>query len=99
MPMASSQIGPTVVPLPTPEQVRAEVQEMVDFGPRLTGYPGHDEFCTWVEDEMRAAGFETAGRARQWSIPGDVGPDRAARELRRADASNRRHPTAVNPRG
>ena len=61
--MSASQIGPvdgTVVPLPRPEQVRAEVQRMVDFGPRLTGYPGHDEFCTWVEDEMRAAGLEIA---------------------------------------
>src|SRR5687768_1049419 len=33
---------------------------MVDFGPRLTGYPGHDAFCTWVEDEMRDAGLEIA---------------------------------------
>jgi hypothetical protein len=42
------------VPLPNAEQVRAEVQQMVDFGPRLTGYPGHDAFCSWIEDEMRA---------------------------------------------
>jgi hypothetical protein len=61
--MTSSQIGRfdgTVVRLPTAAEVRAEVQRMVDFGLRLTGYPGHDEFCSWVEDEMRAAGFEIA---------------------------------------
>jgi hypothetical protein len=61
--MTSSQIGPvdgTVVPLPAAAQVPADVQRMVDFGPRLTGYPGHDEFCTWVEGEMRAAGLEIA---------------------------------------
>ncbi|MGI9029413.1 MAG: hypothetical protein ACR2HP_05430 [Ilumatobacteraceae bacterium] len=46
-----------VVPLPTADDVRSDVQRMVDFGPRLTGYPGHDSFCTWVEDEMRAAGL------------------------------------------
>jgi len=61
--MTSSESNPVdapVVPLPDVEQVRAEVQRMVDFGPRLTGYPGHDEFCAWVEDEMRAAGLEIA---------------------------------------
>jgi hypothetical protein len=61
--MTSSRIGPvdgTVVPLPTAEQIRAAVQRMVDFGPRLTGYPGHDEFCAWVEREMRAAGLQIA---------------------------------------
>jgi hypothetical protein len=48
------------VPLPTAEQVRADVQRMVDFGPRLTDYPGHDRFCRWVEVEMRAAGLQIA---------------------------------------
>jgi len=42
--MASSQIGPVdgdLVPLPAAEPVHADVQRMVDFGPRPTGptYP------------------------------------------------------------
>ena len=49
-----------IVPLPTAAQVRSDVQRMVDFGPRLTGYPAHDAFCTWVEDEMRQAGLHIA---------------------------------------
>ena len=39
--MTSSQIEPVagaVVPLPAAAQVRADVQRMVDFGPRLTGH-------------------------------------------------------------
>jgi hypothetical protein len=62
MSMTSSQSSPVdgLVPLPSAKQVHAEVQRMVDFGPRLTGYPGHEAFTTWVEDEMRAAGLEIA---------------------------------------
>jgi hypothetical protein len=51
---------PAVVPLPTADRIRSDIQRMVDFGPRLTGYPAHDEFCRWVEDEMRAAGLQIA---------------------------------------
>jgi hypothetical protein len=47
-----------VLPLPTAHDVRAEVQRMVDFGHRLTGSRGHAAFCAWLEDELRAAGFE-----------------------------------------
>ena len=49
-----------VVPLPTADQIRADIQRMVDLGPRLSGYPAHDEFCQWIEDEMRAAGLNIA---------------------------------------
>ena len=82
--MTSSQIDRshgTVVPLPTAEQVRADVQRMVDFGPRLTGYPGHDEFCTWVEDETRAAGLEN-NRAALYRGDPTLGQDGGAEEDR-----------------
>ena len=49
-----------VVPLPTADQIRADIQRMVDLGPRLSGYPAHDEFCQWIEDEMRSAGLDIA---------------------------------------
>jgi hypothetical protein len=45
-----------VVPLPSPAQVRADNQRMVDFGPRLTGSPGHDRFVGWLQDELVDAG-------------------------------------------
>jgi hypothetical protein len=35
----------SLVSLPSPETIRADVQRMVDFGPRLPGYEGHDRFC------------------------------------------------------
>jgi hypothetical protein len=44
--------GAAVVPLPSPQQVRADFQTMVDFGPRLTGSPGHDRFIEWLEQEF-----------------------------------------------
>ena len=57
--------GPVAsVPLPSAAEIRVDVQRMVDCGPRLTGYDAHDRFCTWVEDEMRAAGLEV--------LPSDV---------------------------
>lgn len=46
-----------LVPLPTPERLRAEVQAMVDLGARLTGSDPHDRFCAWVEGELTAAGL------------------------------------------
>src|SRR3954468_9376229 len=42
--------------LPTPDQVRADVQRMVDFGPRLTGNDAHNRFIAWLEQEFEAAG-------------------------------------------
>lgn len=45
-----------VVPLPSPKQVRADFQRMVDFGPRLTGSQEHDRFVEWLEREFVDAG-------------------------------------------
>jgi hypothetical protein len=45
-------------PVPSPETIRADVQRMVDFGPRLPGYDGHDRFCAWLVDEFVAAGLD-----------------------------------------
>jgi hypothetical protein len=50
--------APRVVPLPSPKQVRADFQRMVDFGPRLTGSPGHDRFVDWLRREFVAAGAD-----------------------------------------
>ncbi len=47
-----------VVPLPSAKQVRADYQRMVDFGPRLPGYPEHNAFCDWIEDEFVQAGLQ-----------------------------------------
>src|SRR4051794_23360325 len=44
--------------LPTPNQVRADFQRMVDFGPRLTGNDAHNRFIAWLEKEFTAAGCE-----------------------------------------
>ncbi len=45
------------MPLPTAEELQAEVQAMVDLGARLTGAEPHDRFCAWVERELTAAGL------------------------------------------
>jgi hypothetical protein len=45
-----------IVPLPSPARVRADNQRMVDFGPRLTGSPGHHRFIGWLQDELVDAG-------------------------------------------
>lgn len=59
-----------VVPLPSARQVRADYQRMVDFGPRLPGYPEHHEFCDWIEDEFVQAGLQLLPsdefRYRRW---------------------------------
>ncbi|MCK9878910.1 hypothetical protein MXD59_24650 [Frankia sp. Ag45/Mut15] len=46
-----------IVATATPERLRADVRRMVDCGPRLPGWPGHDEWCTWLTDELAAAGL------------------------------------------
>jgi hypothetical protein len=46
------------VGLPSPAQVRADFQRMVDFGPRLTGSEPHNRFIEWLEQEFTAAGCE-----------------------------------------
>ncbi len=48
----------SVTPLPTPAQVRADFQTMVDFGPRLTGSAPHDRYCQWLEREFVKAGAQ-----------------------------------------
>jgi hypothetical protein len=48
----------TSVPLPSPAQVRADFQRMVDFGPRLTGTEAHNRYIEWLEREFAAAGCE-----------------------------------------
>ncbi|HEV3227990.1 MAG TPA: hypothetical protein VGY97_00845 [Solirubrobacteraceae bacterium] len=46
------------VPLPSPAQVRADFQRMVDFGPRLTGSDSHNNYVAWLEQEFTTAGLE-----------------------------------------
>jgi hypothetical protein len=46
------------IPLPTPAQVQADIQRMVDFGPRLTGSPAHNDYIAWLEQEFTAAGLQ-----------------------------------------
>lgn len=46
------------VALPSARQVKADIQRMVDFGPRLPGYEEHHDFCNWIEDEFVKAGLE-----------------------------------------
>lgn len=69
----------SVTPLPSAEQVRADYQRMVDFGPRLPGYPEHNAFCDWIEDEFVRAGLQLLPsdefRYRRWR------PDRSSMSL------------------
>jgi hypothetical protein len=44
------------IPLPSPAQVRADFQRMVDFGPRLTGSDPHNAYIAWLEREFVKAG-------------------------------------------
>jgi len=44
--------------LPSPQQVRADFQTMVDFGPRLTGSEPHNRYIEWLEREFAAAGCD-----------------------------------------
>ncbi|CAB4916268.1 unannotated protein [freshwater metagenome] len=50
--------GRPPVALPSPQQVRADVQRMVDFGPRLTGSAPHANFVEWLETEFVKAGAQ-----------------------------------------
>jgi hypothetical protein len=45
-----------VVPLPSAAALRADIQRMVDFGPRLTGSDAHNAYIDWLEREFAAAG-------------------------------------------
>jgi hypothetical protein len=44
------------VPLPSPARLRADIQHMVDLGPRFTGTAGHGRFVDWLEEELLKAG-------------------------------------------
>jgi hypothetical protein len=55
-PARASAAAPAVTPLPSPAQVRTDLQRMVDFGPRYTGTAGHGNFIDWLERELVAAG-------------------------------------------
>jgi hypothetical protein len=44
--------------LPTAAEVRADIQRMVDFGPRLTGSDAHNRFVAWLEREFTSAGCQ-----------------------------------------
>jgi hypothetical protein len=50
------------VPLPTPEQVRAEFTNMVEFGPRLTASDPHGRYIDWLEQEFVDAGLRMLPR-------------------------------------
>ncbi|MDX6656867.1 MAG: hypothetical protein QOH62_1660 [Solirubrobacteraceae bacterium] len=56
-----------VTPLPSPAQVRADFQRMVDFGPRYTGTASHNRFIDWLERELIAAGVVMYPR-EEWPL-------------------------------
>jgi len=39
---------------------------MVDFGPRLTGFPGHKKFLDYIEDTLEDSGFEVSSQVMQF---------------------------------
>ncbi len=45
---------------PTADDYYCEVQTMVNFGPRLTGSPGHKEFLNYIEETLEDSGFEVS---------------------------------------
>jgi hypothetical protein len=49
---------PHAVGLPSPAQVRRDFTRMVEFGPRLTGSPSHEDYIGWLEHEYVRAGLE-----------------------------------------
>jgi hypothetical protein len=55
-PARASAAAPAVTSLPSPAQVRTDIQRMVDFGPRYTGTAAHGHYIDWLEQELTAAG-------------------------------------------
>ena len=57
---ALSQARTTAKPigLPSPNQVRADFQRMVDFGPRLTASDSHNRYVAWLEQQFTQAGLQ-----------------------------------------
>jgi hypothetical protein len=58
MPRPALAAGATPIGLPSPEQVRADYTQMVEFGPRLTGSDSHNNYVAWLEREFVRAGLE-----------------------------------------
>jgi hypothetical protein len=62
--------------LPTPRQIQRQVENMVSFGPRLTGSPAHQLWIDELERQWSAAGLAvtrdrfsfTRWLARSWSL-------------------------------
>ena len=50
--------APATVPLPSPQQVRADFTRMVEFGPRLTASDSHERYIGWLEAEFASAGLQ-----------------------------------------
>ncbi|WP_343615410.1 hypothetical protein [Novosphingobium sp.] len=50
--------GRATIPLPSPERIRQDYQQMVDFGPRLPGNANHLRFVDWLRHELSAAGLQ-----------------------------------------
>ena len=55
---ARATTTPKPVGLPSPAQVRADFQRMVDFGPRLTASDSHNRYVAWLEEEFTKAGLD-----------------------------------------
>ncbi|MEA2391599.1 MAG: hypothetical protein QOK31_1708 [Solirubrobacteraceae bacterium] len=53
---APARAAKSVRPLPSASAVRADIQRMVDLGPRFTGTRGHGRFVDWLEEELLKAG-------------------------------------------
>lgn len=58
------------VGLPSSRQVRADVERMVAFGPRLTASDAHARYVAWLEQEFTAAGLQLRApdryRTQRW---------------------------------
>src|SRR4051812_40906065 len=54
-------------PLPSPARVRADIQQMVDCGPRYTGTQGLARYTGWLERELVAAGVQMSPR-QHWPL-------------------------------
>ncbi len=101
--------------LPTPAQVRADIQRMVDFGPRLTGYDAHSRYRRVARAGVRRRRVPPRAVRRVPDEPlvgGELRPGRAGGAGRRrgegrrllpplaADAAGWRHrPARVRRRG
>jgi hypothetical protein len=44
--------------LPSSQQVREDCERMVGFGPRFTGSPSHNDYLSWVHDQLERLGCQ-----------------------------------------